>query len=348
MLDQVNAITEVPLDHWDWRLYYDADPQARDKICSKWGGFLADMPFDPLLFGMPPNSLPSIEPLQLFAPRSGAPRPRRRRLRGSALRPRAHRRHPRRRRRRQPAGRLLRLPLVSAAAGHGARRAGSVAADHRAQAERLLPEWTEDSFPGILMNVGAGRVANRFNLGGPNYSIDAACGSSLAALYAGVRELEMGTSDVVVVMGGGHGAESVRLPGLQQDACLLSPKAAAGRSTQAADGIVISEGVGAVILKRLADAERDGDRIYAVIKGVGASSDGRDKGLTAPRPEGQLRALQRAYAKAGVSPARVELVEAHGTGTVAGDQTEVASLGRIVPRRRRRRRDPASSARSSR
>ena len=67
VLGRVNAITEVPLDHWDWRLYYDPNPKTRDKICSKWGGFLADMPFDPLLFGMPPNSLTSIEPVQLYA-----------------------------------------------------------------------------------------------------------------------------------------------------------------------------------------------------------------------------------------------------------------------------------------
>jgi acyl transferase domain-containing protein len=89
---------------------------------------------------------------------------------------------------------------------------------------------------------------------------------------------------------------------------------------------VLSEGVGAVILKRLADAERDGDRIYAVIKGMGASSDGRDKGLTAPRLEGQLRALRRAYAQARVSPNLVGLIEAHGTGTVVGDQTEAQAL----------------------
>ena len=92
---------------------------------------------------------------------------------------------------------------------------------------------------------------------------------------------------------------------------------------------MLGEGVGVVVLKRLADAERDGDRIYAVIKGVGASSDGRDKGLTAPRAEGQLRALDRAYAQAGVSPARVGLVEAHGTGTVVGDQTEARAIGAV-------------------
>src|SRR5206468_2376903 len=93
-----------------------------------------------------------------------------------------------------------------------------------------------------------------------------------------------------------------------------------------ADGIVLSEGIGVVILKRLADAERDGDRVWAIIKGIGASSDGRDKGLTAPRAEGQLRSLRRAYAAAGISPAQVGLIEAHGTGTVVGDKTEAQAL----------------------
>ena len=93
-----------------------------------------------------------------------------------------------------------------------------------------------------------------------------------------------------------------------------------------ADGISLGEGVAAVVLKRLEDAERDGDRVYAVIKGVGGSSDGKSLGLTAPRKEGQIRALERAYERAGISPADVALVEAHGTGTVVGDKTELATL----------------------
>ncbi|MBV9124049.1 MAG: acyltransferase domain-containing protein, partial [Planctomycetes bacterium] len=196
------------------------------------------------------------------------------------------------------------------------------------KSEAMLPEWTEDSFPGILMNVAVGRVANRFNFGGTNYAIDAACGSSLAALQACVRELEMGTSDVAVAMG----ADTVQTPFAYMAFSKTHALSARGRCAPfdaAADGIVLAEGIGVTILKRLADAERDGDRIYAVIKGMGASSDGRDKGLTAPRAEGQLRALRRAYAKAGLSPAQTELVEAHGTGTVVGDQTEAQALGQV-------------------
>jgi acyl transferase domain-containing protein len=109
----------------------------------------------------------------------------------------------------------------------------------------------------------------------------------------------------------------------------LSPSGRCNTLDESADGIVLGEGVAAVILKRLADAQRDGDRIYAVIKGIGASSDGKDKSLTAPSPEGQKRAFRRAYAKAGFSPDTVGLIEAHGTGTAVGDRVEIEALSKI-------------------
>ncbi len=327
VLGRVDAVTEIPADHWDWRLYYDPDPRAKDKITSKWGGFLGDVPFDPLAFGMPPNSLASIEPVQLLVLEAV-----RRALADAGYADRPFDRE--------------RTAVVLGAGGGAAQLAIAYsfrsclpmlatvpglreqAAEIVRKADAILPEWTEDSFPGILVNVVAGRVANRFNFGGPNFAVDAACGSSLAALYAGVRELEVGTSDVAVVVG----ADTVQNPYTYlafSKTHAFSPRGRCSTFDEAADGIVISEGVAVVVLKRLADAEKDGDRIYAVVKGVGASSDGRDKGLTAPRPEGQLRALRRAYSKAGVSPARVGFVEAHGTGTVAGDQAEVQALGQI-------------------
>ena len=171
-------------------------------------------------------------------------------------------------------------------------------------------------------------MANRFDLGGRNFTVDAACAASLAAVDLAVRELEEGSSDMVVV----GGADTMQNPFAYlcfSKTHALSPRGRCHTFDDSSDGIAISEGIAMIILKRLADAERDGDRIYAVIKGVGGSSDGKDKGLTAPRPEGQMRALTRAYAKAHVSPATVEIIEAHGTGTAVGDQAEVASLSRV-------------------
>jgi acyl transferase domain-containing protein/NAD(P)H-dependent flavin oxidoreductase YrpB (nitropropane dioxygenase family)/NAD(P)-dependent dehydrogenase (short-subunit alcohol dehydrogenase family)/acyl carrier protein len=327
VLAKTNGVEEIPATHWDWRPYYDPDPRARDKIVSKWGGFMGDVPIDPLVFGITPKSIPSIEPLQLlllegvrqaFADAGYADRPFERDRAAAILgiggggMPLS-----------VAYGFRACMPLLDSIPDVPVRSSDIVALG-----EGILPEWTEDSFPGILLNVAAGRVANRFNLGGPNMAIDAACGSSLAALYAGVRELTTGTSDLAVVMG----ADTVQTPYAYvafSKTHALSPRGKCRPFDAEADGIALAEGIGVAILKRLADAERDGDRIYAVVKGVGASSDGRDKGLTAPRAEGQLRALDRAYAQARVSPARVGLVEAHGTGTVVGDQTEARALGQV-------------------
>ncbi len=191
-----------------------------------------------------------------------------------------------------------------------------------------LPPLTEDSFPGVLANVIAGRIANRLDLGGANYTVDAACASSLAALDLACKELSAGSSDLVLC-GGADVHNSVHDYLLFASVHALSPTGRCRPFDSAADGIALGEGVACVVLKRLADAERDGDRIYAVIKGVAGSSDGRSLGLTAPRPEGQRRALDRAYTRAGVSPAEVGLVEAHGTGTVVGDRTELATLTEV-------------------
>src|SRR5204863_1926261 len=151
--------------------------------------------------------------------------------------------------------------------------------------------------------------------------------SSLAAVYVAARELESGASDMAIV----GGIDTVNSPfGFLcfSSAQALSPTGRCRTFDATADGIAISEGLVVLVLKRVADAERDGDRIYAVIRGVAGSSDGRGKGLTAPRPEGQMRVLQRAYAAAGISPATVGLVEAHGTRTVAGDSAEITALSR--------------------
>ena len=162
-----------------------------------------------------------------------------------------------------------------------------------------LPEWTEDSFPGILPNVAAGRVANRFDLSGVNFTVDAACASSLAAIYVAARELACGDSDMVITGGIDCGQNPFGY------LCFSRVTALSGRGhcstfDKSADGIAISEGVSVVVLKRLEDAERDGDRIYAVIRGVAGSSDGRGRSMTAPRPEGQIVALRRAYEQAGI------------------------------------------------
>jgi acyl transferase domain-containing protein/NAD(P)H-dependent flavin oxidoreductase YrpB (nitropropane dioxygenase family)/NADP-dependent 3-hydroxy acid dehydrogenase YdfG/acyl carrier protein len=317
IVNKVDAITEIPADRFDWRQYYDPDVRARDKIHSKWGGFLDPVPFDPARYGMPPSSLSSIEPLQLLVLEAVR----------QALDDAGYARRPFPRER---------TGIVAGVGGgvaelgqrYGFRSSLPMFFSHVPDAVLdALPEWTEDSFAGIINNVAAGRVANRFDFGGVNHTVDAACASSLAALYAAVRELETGTADMMVAAG----ADTVQSPFgylCFSKTRALSPRGRSRPFDASADGIAIAEGVAVVVLKRLADAERDGDRIYAVIKSVAGSSDGRDRSLTAPRPEGQMLALRRAYAAAGFSPSTVGLIEAHGTGTVAGDQAEISALSR--------------------
>ncbi len=324
ILGKVNAVTEIPKERWDWETYFDSDPKAKDKIYSKWGGFLDDVAFDPMRYGMPPATLRSIEPAQLLTLE----------VVRAAL---ADAGYLDRKDHRETTSVILGAGGGAAdlGLGYGARTFVPVlenlpefkgrSAEILERLGELLPEWTEDSFAGILANVAAGRVANRFDFGGSNYTVDAACASSLAAVAAGLNELESRTSDMVVV-GGFDTMQNPFTFFCFSKTHALSPRGRCRTFDETADGIAISEGVAILVLKRLEDAERDGDRVYAVIKGAGSSSDGRDRGLTAPRPEGQARALRRAYSKAGVSPASVGLVEAHGTGTVAGDSAEVQAL----------------------
>jgi acyl transferase domain-containing protein/NAD(P)H-dependent flavin oxidoreductase YrpB (nitropropane dioxygenase family)/acyl carrier protein len=312
-----SAITEVPADRWDVATYYDPAATGLDagrKTPCKWGGFLDDVPFDPLAYGIPPKSLNAIEPVQLLSLEIA-----KRALADAGYVDRAF-------------DRTRTSVIFGAEAGTDLASAYSFRAlfPHYVGAlpdalETSLPVLSEDSFPGVLSNVIAGRIANRLDLGGVNYTVDAACASSLAALDMAVKELVAGSSDMVLC-GGADLHNSVNDYLMFSSVHALSPSGQCHTFDAAADGIVLGEGVACCVLKRLADAERDGDRVYAVIKGVAGASDGKSLGLTAPRKEGQIRAVERAYAAAGVSPSQVGLVEAHGTGTIVGDRTELATL----------------------
>ncbi|MEV6766321.1 SDR family NAD(P)-dependent oxidoreductase [Streptomyces sp. NPDC051105] len=309
-----DAVTEVPPERWDPAVHH-----TDGTTTSKWGGFLPPIPFDPLSYGIPPASLGHIEPVQLLALEAA-----RRALDDAGYGTR---------------GRDFDRSRTSVVFGAEAGSDLSNAATLRAVLpsyygkvpdglEEQLPRLTEDSFPGMLANVISGRIANRLDLGGANYTVDAACASSLAAVDVACKELTAGTSDVVLC-GGADLHNGINDYVLFSSVHALSPTGRSRAFDGSADGIALGEGVACVVLKRLADAERDGDRIYGVIKGLGSSSDGRSLGLTAPRPEGQRAALLRAYRNAGVSPAQVGLVEAHGTGTVVGDRTELTILSEV-------------------
>ncbi|WP_400771287.1 SDR family NAD(P)-dependent oxidoreductase [Methylosinus sporium] len=328
IVQSVCMFREVSEDRWRPSDFFDT-ARAPDRVYSKWGAFLDEIAFDPTAYGIPPASLPSIEPVQLLAlhvatkaladagfDRRPFPKDRTATIFASGA-----------------MNELGTLYVFRTLLSHYLPKVAGLSEETRAHIVsslhgKELPQWTPDSFPGFLANVAAGRVSNRLDLRGANFTVDAACSSSLAALDAGIRELQSHDADVALV-GGIDGANGCMAFMSFAQTHALSPTGVCRPFSDAADGIVLGEGVAAIVLKRLSDAERDGDHIYAVVKGVGSSSDGRNRSLTAPDNRGQALALQRAYEKAGVSPASVALIEAHGTGTAVGDKCEIKSMTQV-------------------
>ncbi len=328
ILSGADRITDVPPSHWLISDYYDPDPTKPDKTYAKRGGFIGAVDFDAMGWGVPPSIVPETDTSQLLAlivaqkvledASAGAPDTLDRsrmsvilgvtsgqELMGSMV------------------SRLQRPVWVKAL-----RESGIAEGEVEAICDRIAGHyspWKESTFPGLLGNVVAGRIANRLNLGGTNCVTDAACASTLAALAMGVSELRLGESDSAIV-GGVDTMNDIFMYVCFSKTPALSLTGDCRPFSDQADGTMLGEGLGMLALKRLADAERDGDRVYAVIHGVGASSDGRAKSVYAPVPEGQALCLRRAYAQAGFGPDTVELVEAHGTGTKAGDAAEFAGL----------------------
>ena len=328
LLQGRDAITEVPPTHWSKADYFDPDPRTPDHVYCTRGGFLPPIDFDPSEFGIPPASLEATDSSQLLALLAA-----KQALRDAGL--------PLNRDRTSvilgvTGTQELVIPLSSRLGFPRWRRAlegAGIDADRREQVMRTIAgsyvPWQENSFPGLLGNVVAGRISNRLDLSGTNCVVDAACASSFAAVHVALLELVSGRSDVVIT-GGVDTLNDIFMHMCFAKTQILSPTGDARPFSKDADGTVLGEGIGMLVMKRLADAEREGNRVYAVIRGIGASSDGRSQSIYAPSIEGQERALEAAYADAGVDPGTVELVEAHGTGTRVGDKVEFQALCRVL------------------
>lgn len=326
-----DCVGDVPATHWLVEDFYDPDPTARDKTYCRRGAFLPPATLDPLEFGIPPQALSATDTAQLLAlivakeTLDEACRTQFRDIDRSRT--------------------SIVLGVASATELVGTmgarlqrpvwvkalREAGLPEDEVTAICDRISSqyvEWQESSFPGVLGNVVAGRIANRLDLGGTNCVVDAACASSLSALLMAMNELELGHSDMVI-SGGVDALNDIFMYMCFSKTPALSKSGDCRPFSDASDGTIVGEGLGLFALRRLEDAERDGNRIYAVIRGIGSSSDGRATSVYAPRPEGQAVALRRAYADAGYGPRSVELVEAHGTGTRAGDLAEFTALTQV-------------------
>ncbi|RCJ23972.1 beta-ketoacyl synthase [Nostoc sp. ATCC 43529] len=331
IIHKVDCITDVPASRWNINEYYDPNPRTPDKTYCKRGGFIPDVNFNPMEFGLPPNILEVTDISQLLglivakAAMEDAGYGESRQFNhqatgvilGVAL------------------GRQLGVPLTSRMQypiwEKALKSSGLSDEDTQKIIEKIKSayvQWEENAFPGMLANVVSGRIANRLDFGGTNCVVDAACASSLGALKMAISELVEHRADMMLT-GGVDTDNSILAYMCFSKTPAVSPGQNVKPFDAESDGMMLGEGVGMLVLKRLADAERDGDRIYAVIKGIGTSSDGRYKSIYAPRPEGQVRALRRAYEDAGFSPASVGLIEAHGTGTMAGDPAEFSSIKEV-------------------
>ncbi|MFB6813924.1 beta-ketoacyl synthase N-terminal-like domain-containing protein [Streptomyces sp. NPDC056347] len=338
----VDAITQVPDDRWDAGFYAPGatDGERRsDRIYCRRGGFVdRSAEFDVARFGIMPSSVAGTEPDQLIALEvaHGSLQD----AGGAAVLPSA----------RERAGivlgrggyltpGLVRLDQRVRTAHQLVRTLGELAPQlGEDQLERVRAAFTEQLGPerpesaiGLVPNLVASRVANRLDLRGPAYTVDAACASSLIAVDHAVRELASGRCDLMLA-GGVHHCHDITLWSVFNQLGALSPSERIRPFHRGADGVLIGEGTGVVVLKRLADAERDGDRIYAVITGTGVAGDGRSASLLAPDPGGQVRAVRQAWQAAGLDPraaGSIGLLEAHGTATPAGDKAELTTLAEV-------------------
>ncbi|HEV7757760.1 MAG TPA: beta-ketoacyl synthase N-terminal-like domain-containing protein, partial [Acidimicrobiales bacterium] len=355
--DGVDAITDVPPGRWD-PVFYDpaaapgrtptgpgpggatatatvAAPARVDRFYCRRGGFVDDVAhFDPTAFGIMPIVVDGGEPDQFLALAQAA----------AAL---------------DDAGGVherVAPDRIGVVVGRGGYRTPGIARlDQRIHTVQqlveglraLVPQIDDDRLDqvrhefvrqlgpdrpeasiGLVPNLAASRIANRFDFQGPAFTVDAACASALVAIDHGLHELTRRRCDLVVA-GGAHHCHDVTLWSVFTQLKALSPSQGIRPFSRRADGILIGEGTGFFVLKRLADAERDGDRVYAVVCGSGIASDGRSTSLMSPNPSGQVLAIERAWQAAGFDPATVGLIEAHGTGTPAGDEAELDSLRKV-------------------
>ncbi|HTJ69433.1 MAG TPA: SDR family NAD(P)-dependent oxidoreductase [Actinospica sp.] len=333
------SIGDVPSGRWDPELFYDPDPTVPDKTYSRIGGWVRRFDWDPLGWHLPipPAVGEQLDDGQKWAvagaraalldagwPSWAVDAERVAVIVGNALGGDKH----------YDTNTRLSFPVfaraLSTAPSFAAIDPGTRDAVLRETRRLFLAGFrpvTEDTMPGELANVLSGRVANLFNLRGPNFTTDAACASALAGVASAIRGLQAGDFDAAIT----GGVDRNMGVSAFVKFCKIGALSATGTRPfdAGADGFVMGEGAALFVLKRLADAERAGDRIYALITGIAGSSDGKGKGITAPNPVGQLLAVERAWLDAGSDPGTATYLEAHGTSTAVGDAVELKVLDEV-------------------
>lgn len=334
IVDGVDAISEVPATRWD-ASFYDPTSSAIDRFYCRRGGFVDDYAdFDPLPFGIMPKATEAIEPDQLLTLKIGY----------QALCDAGYEQKPFARERtgvivgrgNYVSAGVLRLEqhvrllpqLLQTLRDLFPDMPEAALAAARERLQQSFSYYGPDVAAGLIPNLIASRLANRLDLHGPAYTVDAACASSLIAVEQACAALHRGETDMMLV-GGAHLSHDLTFWATFCQLGALSRSSTVRPLSKDADGILAGEGVGMAVLKRLDDALADGDRIYAVIEGCGSSSDGRAASLVAPSVSGQRIALEKAWKQAGIARDDIGLVEAHGTGTPTGDAIELETLAQF-------------------
>ena len=305
LCDGHSAVGEVPPDRWS--AFDDGSPEVAEALArtTRWGSFLTDIDaFDAEFFGISLREAAKMDPQQ----------------------------------------RLL-LEVAWEALEHAGIRpsslrhsqtgvfCGASIAEYAYLASTDLPAVDAWSNSGGALSIIANRLSYFLDLRGPSLTVDTACSSSLVALHLACQSLRMQDSDVAIAAGVNLLLSPAVFRGFDQSGA-LSSTGSCHAFDAAADGFVRGEGCGVVVLKRLSDALREGDRVLAVVRGSAVNQDGRSNGLLAPNPAAQMAVLRAAYANAGVPPHEVDYVETHGTGTLLGDPIEARALGTVLGRGR--------------
>ena len=301
----IDAIREIPAERWAVDLHFDAKAGVPGKMNTRWGGFIESVDlFDPAFFGIAPTEAAFMDPQQRLLLEVAWEA-----LERAGVRPRS---------------------LAGSRTGVFVGISNSDYAQlQRSDAARLSAYFgTGNSF-----SVAANRISYLLDLQGPSWAVDTSCSSSLVAAHQACESLRRGESDLALV-GGVNLILTPEVTIALSQAGMMSPSGRCKTFSADADGYVRGEGCGVVVLKRWEDAQKDGDRVLALIRGSAVNHDGRTNGLTAPNGRSQQTVIRRALADAGLEPAAIGYVETHGTGTVLGDPIEVDALCEVLGRER--------------
>ncbi|TMD65500.1 MAG: beta-ketoacyl synthase, partial [Chloroflexi bacterium] len=295
-----DAISEVPAERWDIDAYYDPDPDAPGKMYTRYGGFLQDLSkFDAQFFGISPREAVRMDPQQRLLVE----------VAWEAL---------------EHAGQAI-STLAGSQTGTfiGMMNNGEYS---QLQVQHSAAIYDDPYFGmGSSASIASGRLSYLFDLQGPTMTVDTACSSSLVSLHLACQSLRNKECNLALA----GGVNAITLPESVVNACKMGMLARDGRCKTfdtTANGFVLGEGCGVVVLKRLSDAITDRDTILAVIRGTAVNQDGRSNGITAPNKLAQQAVIVSALANADIEPHRVSYVETHGSGTALGDPIEVEAL----------------------